>query len=74
MDFKKLEPFMAGEMVYLVIDHWNNREVSLYPCIQKPEVDPLQVSCNNSYTTLKLAYYCVNLNDNVTITHHSIEK
>ena len=46
--------------------HRDNREVSLYPCIQKPEVDPVLVPYNNSYMTLKLVCYCVNPNDNVT--------
>ena len=46
IDFKKLEPFMAGEMVYPVIYVNITPEVSLYPCIQKPEVDPLQAPYN----------------------------
>ena len=31
----------------------------------------LQALCNNSYTALKLAQCCIN---NMTITHHSIQK
>ena len=38
----------------------------------KPEFNPLQALCNNSYTVLKLVCYCVNLNDNAIITHRSI--
>ena len=36
------------------------------------EFNPLQAPCNNVYTALKLVCYCVNQNNNTTITHQSI--
>ena len=39
-----------------------------------PELNALQVTCNNAYTALKSACHCVNQNDNATITNHSIQK
>ena len=38
------------------------------------ELDPLQAVCNNLCTALKWVCYCINRNDNATITHHSIQK
>ena len=40
----------------------------------EPELDQLQAPCTYVYTAMKLECYCVNQNDNMTTTHHSILK